>query len=655
MTMFCARSPIGDHNQSSFSPLSAEEYGDVNKTAGDCTRTPKKPTNVPPSKSMGQISPSLGRMVNHLLSSPEQSTGLIRKGYKDCKDQLTGEFNKLTVSCYLNPTATCSIPENLNNFSGLVDNTHGLFSSGKYYQAFGPESGIDWNIEGWEDMRITVQCNNQRNNESSCFVSSDGSSLSTSLSSSNSISALYELSEQVPEKDAVASLGNIYSRPDDERCKAPCIENCGLQRRNELVNGKIRTKRIRNRQQRCSVHGNSSGQHGISDAKLSMSNFTGKAPNTETTVAGGGLMKVLSKNRKSVQKRGIRRRSPFEMFAKPNRVVTLRDAQNILMAKEKLFFQFVTDHVGSRFLQKQLESATSEQLWSTFAHLKPHFVEVCQDIFGNYVAQKYLELGSDKLRSEIVNTLQPSISSLSKGVYGCRVVQKLLECMSWEHKQIVKQQLAGSIIILVYDQNGNHVVQKMIQCFCAREVVFVVKEITGYTYTLAKHPYGSRVIQRLLEKVSRKVALPLLMEIKQHTVALSKDKYGNYIIQWIIKHCALERKAVVLELIGRVAELSREKFASNVIEQAIKSSCQTSLRYLAEELLNDGRSPTLALLVNDQFGNFVIQTLLDSSSGVLRQKLLCSLSKCKKVNKDYGKRLLVKVGQMSRKSNIDIE
>jgi len=99
------------------------------------------------------------------------------------------------VSCSSNPTATWSIREDLKNFCGLVDNTRGLFSSGKYYQAFGPGPGIDWNIEGWEDMRITGQVHNQRNNESSCFVSSEGSSLSISLSSSTSVSALNELSE----------------------------------------------------------------------------------------------------------------------------------------------------------------------------------------------------------------------------------------------------------------------------------------------------------------------------------------------------------------------------------------------------------------------------------------------------------------------------
>jgi len=100
----------------------------------------------------------------------------------------------------------------------------------------------------------------------------------------------------------------------------------------------------------------------------------------------------------------------------------------MLMIKENTFFAFATDQEGSRFLQENLSSATTEQLWSTFTHLKRDFVTISQDVFGNYVAQIYLELGSDELRSAVLEALQPSISLLSLGMYGCRVVQKLLEC-----------------------------------------------------------------------------------------------------------------------------------------------------------------------------------------------------------------------------------
>jgi len=83
---------------------------------------------------------------------------------------------------------------------------------------------------------------------------------------------------------------------------------------------------------------------------------------------------------------------------------------------------------------------------------------------------------------------------------------------------------------------------------------------------------------------------------------------------------------------------------------AFKRSRQRHLRELAEELLQVGPAKkgsyhTLALVVNDQFGNYVIQTLLESSSGAFRQRLLRSLSKCGSSKQTYGKNLLVKVEQ----------
>jgi len=99
-----------------------------------------------------------------------------------------------------------------------------------------------------------------------------------------------------------------------------------------------------------------------------------------------------------------------------------------ILKRKGMFFAFVTNQEGSRFLQAHLNLATSEQLWSMFNHLKPDFVAISYHVFGNYVAQKYLELGCDELISAVVETLKSSILSLSMGIYGCRVVQKLLEC-----------------------------------------------------------------------------------------------------------------------------------------------------------------------------------------------------------------------------------
>jgi len=269
-------------------------------------------------------------------------------------------------------------------------------------------------------------------------------------------------------------------------------------------------------------------------------------------------------------------------------------------------------------------------------------------------------VGSNKLRKAILETLKTSIYPLSMDIYGCRVVQKFLECEGQEHKLLVAQELSGSIIKMVYDQNGNHVVQKMIQYLRPSEIVFIADEIFGRTFSLAMHPYGSRIIQRLLEKLCRKRVRPLLREIIQRTVILSKNQYGNYIIQWILKKYDIERREIVRNLIGRVAELSRDKYASNVIEMAFKILDQLQVKKLGEELLvnvhpSKGRYSPLALLVGDQFGNYVVQTLLEASVGAFRQTLLRSLSQCGKMKKDYGKNLLAKIGRISSKNNVNVK
>merc|ERR1719193_1978722 len=566
-------------------------------------------------------------MVNQLLSSPE-TTRFKTDGRSD--RMMVEEFKNIE----LDGEQQSMFASNTSRFdSDKVTRSRGLFFGSKYYKAFGSEStsGIDWN-----DMSVMESGKHQ--NDISC-VSPEGSGLALSLGASISISPTNEYKEEINKN---------VSR------------NLQTQRRGREVP-------LRLEGAKRSWRSNSQWQNQVRSKEMTISNKGGRRAKrnrfqrwSKETVGTSNDKKISSadnitpslsissnkRNLKKVNRNSFSREVSGSMF-------TLGEALKMLMIKENTLFAFVTDQEGSRFLQENLGSATTEQLWETFNHLKRDFITISQDVYGNYIAQKYLELGSDELRSAVLETLLPNISSLSLQLYGCRVVQKLLECGAWEHKSLVAKQFKGSIMKFVYDQNGNHVIQKLIECLNPKEIGFVVDEISGYTCRLAMHPYGSRVIQRLLTRVSRKKAQLLLNEIKRHTVALSKNTYGNWIIQWIIKYCVLERREVVVQLIGHVAELSKEKFASNVIEQVFKKSSRAHISALAEELLEDDSSrgcSTLVTLVNDQFGNYVVQTLLDSSSGEFRQRLLASLSKCGKLEKDYGKNILLKVGQMLRRN-----
>jgi len=586
---------------------SSIEWVDVN--------TPEDPPSSPLVGTMRKKSPYLGMMVNQLLSSPE----IPHFNLDGCSDSLIVEEFK---NIELDGEQQSMCPSDTRRFdSNKVACSRGLFFGSKYYKAFGSESssGMDWN-----DLSVIISGNHQND---ICCASPEGSGLALSSGASISISPTNEYNEEI-KKNASTNL-QTQRRAAEVPLQFESAKRCW--KPNSHWQHNVRCKEIRAR--------NKGGNRLRRNRFQRFSNESSRTTNVKKISSADNITPSLSigSNKRNFKKVN---RNTFSRWIFGNKF-TLGDALKMLMIKEDALLTFVTDQEGSRFLQEHLSSATAEQLWSTFNHLKSDFVTISQDVYGNYVAQKYLELGSDELRSAILETLLPNISSLSVQLYGCRVVQKLLACGACEHKSLVAKQFIGSIMKFVYDQNGNHVIQKLIECLNPKEIDFMVDEIRGYTCSLAMHPYGSRVIQRLLTRICRKKAQPLLNEIKPHTIALSKNQYGNWIIQWIIKHWVLERREVVVQLIGHVDELSRDKFASNVIEQVFKRASRAHISVLAEELFEDDssqtkRCPKLVTLVNNQFGNYVIQTLLDISSGEFRQRLLAALNRCGMSAKVHG-------------------
>jgi len=605
---------------------------------------------------VGKASPYL-RMTQSPDATAEETIRLNMDGFFDSINNMSGEFKNLAFGGAETQMTMSGANANPKNFCDLANiksiDPSCLFTSEKCSQAFGsePKNEIKW--DGIIDM--TEGTSPQPNDIS--LVTSGDNSLSISLNTSLSISPVNETCETVlldvqppnlqtsSSKGAHVKFGTLIPTVKSNNnvyCSRRTLRKFhGKQSRNSLMQNSWKHTNPRYSNNQRQSYGAKNMRRSLSCKQKSLNKKT-RLRRAETPTSKTSW--------KSFPNKQIGNSCTFEMF-------TVWMEQNILKHKGK-FLAFVTNQEGSRFLQDHLSFATADQLWSTFNHLKPYFVKISHDVFGNYVAQKYLELGCDELISSVFETLQSSILSLSLGIYGCRVVQKLLECAAKKHKQVIAQQFAGSIIEYIYDQNGNHVVQKMIECLNPTNIHFVAEEIVGHSLSLAMHPYGSRVIQRLLEKVSWRRARPLLNEIKQHIITLSKNQYGNYIIQWIIEQYSRERREIFLMLKGHVADLSREKFASNVIERAFENSTPVQLRELAVELLHDdptenGSYPTLALLVSNQYGNYVIQTLIEASSGAFRERLFRSLCKCGRFNKDYGKNLILEVRRLLRKKYLN--
>ena len=221
------------------------------------------------------------------------------------------------------------------------------------------------------------------------------------------------------------------------------------------------------------------------------------------------------------------------------------------------------------------------------------------------------------------------VLELSVDSFGCRVVQKLIEVApsAEDCLAIVHPELSCKIIDCTMDVNGNHVVQKLIDTLPSAECQFIVDAILGGNLRrLASHCFGCRVIQRIISRCRPAQTYPLLEALCGDPTligALASDSFGNYVLQHAIEYGRPEDRERIIVCLATmdVVALCCCKFASNVVEKAIRSQNKPSLatpnsvlvvRLLITALLAiyNGEEAILTLM-KDRYGNYVVRAIVE--------------------------------------------
>ncbi|EFJ40581.1 pumilio family protein, partial [Volvox carteri f. nagariensis] len=320
-------------------------------------------------------------------------------------------------------------------------------------------------------------------------------------------------------------------------------------------------------------------------------------------------------------------------------------------------YEFSLDQHGSRFIQQarggglKLECVNNEDVDAAFGEVVPRILHLMTDVFGNYVVQKFLEHGTPQHRACISKALHGHVLQLSLQMYGCRVVQKALEVFTEDQQVDLVSELDGHVMRCVRDQNGNHVIQKCIECVPTHRIAGLLDNFLMCVVPLSTHPFGCRIIQRILEHVrDQRRRAAVMADILGAAVQLTQDQYGNYVIQHVLERGTPEEKSSIIgSLSATVVQLSMHKFASNVIEKCLihGSTADRDLiinRMLGPLNISPKRGPWTAM-IKDQFGNYVVQKVLEVCTDVQREAMLArvraQLHALKRFT--YGKHIVARV------------
>ncbi|KAL2855445.1 armadillo-type protein [Aspergillus pseudoustus] len=287
--------------------------------------------------------------------------------------------------------------------------------------------------------------------------------------------------------------------------------------------------------------------------------------------------------------------------------------------------EFSGDQLGSRALQLKLESANSDEKERVFQEVLPNCMQLSQDIFGNYVVQKLFEHGNQAQKKLLAQKMKGNIFSLSMAPYGCRVIQKAFEHVLVDQQASMVKELEERIFECVGSSNGNHVIQKALERVPTQYTKFIVDAFRGQAEKQAMHNYGCRIVQRMLEHCDKSDRRELLAELHACAAKLIEDQYGNYVIQHIIQRGEESDRSFMIGMVKRkLIPYSKHKFASNVVEKSIEFGDEAQQKEIIGRLVGETLEGqrTLNELVADQYGNYVVQKIINRFKGEERFRLV---------------------------------
>lgn len=338
------------------------------------------------------------------------------------------------------------------------------------------------------------------------------------------------------------------------------------------------------------------------------------------------------------------------------------DAAKYASAKLENFtgdiYSLCKDQHGCRFLQKQLdlgrelansEKHDSEVLASDvaatmiFNEIYLKIVELMTDPFGNYLIQKLFENVSLDQRFILVRNAAPEFIRIALDPHGTRALQKLVECVSTpEESQLIIESLSPHVVTLSRDLNGNHVVQKCLQRLNPEVNQFIFDSASTYCSEIATHRHGCCVLQRCLDHGNLEQRKQLSMKVAENATNLSLDPFGNYVVQYVLSRGDEQSIAVIVDHIrANIVLMSLHKFGSNVIEKSLRIGKLTDT--IIDVLM--ANSEKFAMMLNDPFGNYVLQTSLDVANSEDLAKLALTLQPLLPniKNTPHGRRIMTKI------------
>ncbi|CAG7972485.1 unnamed protein product [Penicillium salamii] len=212
--------------------------------------------------------------------------------------------------------------------------------------------------------------------------------------------------------------------------------------------------------------------------------------------------------------------------------------------------------------------------------------------FGNYPLEHY----------------KGELYSLCKDQHGCRYLQRKLEERNEEHVQLIFNETYMHVIELMTDPFGNYLCQKLLEYSNDEQRTALIDNASSQLVKIALNQHGTRALQKMIEFISTpRQTQTVINSLQNHVVELVQDLNGNHVIQKCLNRLSPEDAEFIYEAVGgNCVVVGTHRHGCCVLQRCIDHASGNQKARLIAQITSHSFA-----LVQDPFGNYVVQYILD--------------------------------------------
>ncbi|KAI5292462.1 hypothetical protein KEM52_006340 [Ascosphaera acerosa] len=201
-----------------------------------------------------------------------------------------------------------------------------------------------------------------------------------------------------------------------------------------------------------------------------------------------------------------------------------------------------------------------------------------------------------------------NIYDLCKDQHGCRYLQRKLEEGDEVQAQLIFDETHMHVVDLMTDPFGNYLCQKLLELSSEEQRTILIQNAAPHLVQIALNQHGTRALQKMIEHVSSAEQTQMVTgALSGRVVELVKDLNGNHVIQKCLNHLAACYTQFIYDAVGeKCVEVGTHRHGCCVLQRCIDHASGEQKADLIARITENA-----LVLVQDSFGNYVVQYILD--------------------------------------------